>query len=200
MDQAVEIDVAINGESWDASVGGVANCGGLLRIVEDEVARRGECVATVRVNGRDVSREDLGDLDDREVTAGDRWEVTTSTLSDVLKDALPNACAFTADLSAALNAAARNLRWGDAAASADQWSRCIDGLIVLNQLMAIVEGVRPSTARALGGERDRMASALGQISQAQQKEDWVYVADLIEAKIQPTLQATREVFTSLKAA
>lgn len=200
MERTTEVDVTIDGSEWNAAADDVASCGDVLRVLEAEVARRGRCIGAVRLNGRELSRGDLDVLDGRDVAAGDRWDVATATLNEVLRDAIPNACVFVGDLASALEGAAHDLRWGDAAAAGEHWARCIDGLIVLNQLLAVVESARPALAPALADQRTAMTETLQQISSAQEEQDWVYVADLIEARLQPALDGTGRVLEELKAA
>lgn len=185
------IQIAVDGAPWASQIASWESAEALFAAVERELISRGRSIIEVACNGVPLREEDLNELDGWIVREGDLWTFTSREQAAVVRDAISGALEFTGRLEAELRAVAERLRREEPGAVQRRWRICLDGLSVVSGLTALFQGAAGDLAEPLGGALAEIGGTLGEIETALQSEDWVYVADIIEARLAPKVSAWR---------
>lgn len=179
--------------------------GDLLAGLEHDAATRGEVVTAVRFDGVDepTFREPVQIA--RDVRGFEVIEIRTENPRALLDDVLGHGASAATALAAAAGRTGEAFRGSDLAQANQGLSELGDGIRTLTDILATSAGVLgvPLHQMEWNGRvvSDRLSELVGQLEsvvEAQQAQDWLTVADILEYDFQPALAAWRPVFESLR--
>jgi hypothetical protein len=181
--------------------------GQLLGQIELEAVSRGQVVTEVRFDG--VEEPTFWEPTQTGRALGDFQlvEVSTADQSDLLEDALLQGAMAAGTLAAAAIQNAGAFRSADIHAANQQLAELCEGvrsLISLSNVAATAVGLRLDQHQWDGRSGSEQIADLGRqlesISEAQQAQDWLTVADILEYDFHPALNAWLPVFDTLRSA
>jgi len=186
---------------------GAKTWGDLLQALDDTSHQAGRVVTAARLDG--VDEPSFRDavvcarvLDELAVV-----EVETETPTVLLADTVREALAGLDCLGAFALDVGQRFRGVDLGAAHQGLLELVQGLQVLTSLLATMGAVLKTDVGSLVGDGpsvpallDALGGHLEQLIEAQQSQDWLTVADIVEYDIEPALQACRPVFAHMGAA
>jgi hypothetical protein len=192
--------------SLDLSAG--PTFGAVLVGAERTVASEGRVVSRIVADGREISTRFEREMADLPVGEIDTVEITTTTPDVLFREALDGAV----DLSLAIRRDAAtilsSLRAGDLTEAGPRYAACIESLGTFFHLAgAIFNGigtgvfpfaVRPGSAGDLPAPPVATAGILERLLDAQKKEEWQGVAEILEREIVPNIEGWSAFFKALK--
>jgi hypothetical protein len=198
--------VMVNNEevAWDPAA---KTWGDLLARLDDACHAQGCVVTAARLDGVDepsfrspaAGDRLLGGLSVVEIDA----QPPASLLADAIREAgtgLDRLCAHALDV-------ARRFRGRDLAQAQQSLLALVQGLQVLTSLVATIGIVLQTdlgsllwNGRPASSLIDGVGSHLEALIDAQQREDWITVADIVEYDVEPALRACGPLFEALGAA
>jgi len=182
--------------------------GAVLAEAARAVASGGRVVSRIVVDGREISTRFEREMADRPVGEIGTVDITTTTPDALLREALDGAV----DLSLAIRRDAAtflsSLRAGDITEAAPRYAACIESLGTFFQLAgAVFNGigagvfplaVRPGSAGELPSPPVSTAGILQRLLEAQKKEEWQVVAEILEREIVPNIEGWSAFFKAMK--
>jgi hypothetical protein len=181
--------------------------GPLLSRLEQEAVSRGEVVTEVRFDGVDEPTFWQPAQVDRPLLDVALVEVMTAPQGGLLDDALVQGAVAAGTLAAAAIETGEAFRGTNPATANQQLADLCDGvrsLIALSSAAATAVGVRLDEQDWNGRSGSKQMADLGRqlesIIEAQQSQDWLTVADILEYDFHPALNAWRPVFETLRTA
>jgi len=181
--------------------------GPLLSRLEQEAVSRGEVVTEVRFDGVDEPTFWQPAQVDRPLLDVALVEVMTAPQGGLLDDALVQGAVAAGILAAAAIETGEAFRGTNPATANQQLADLCDGvrsLIALSSAAATAVGVRLDEQDWNGRSGSKQMADLGRqlesIIEAQQSQDWLTVADILEYDFHPALNAWRPVFETLRTA
>jgi hypothetical protein len=182
--------------------------GAVLERAGRTVASDGRVVSRVVADGREISTRFEREMADRPVGEIDTVDITTTTPDALLREALDGAV----DLSLAIRRDAAtilsSLRAGDVAEAAPRYAACIESLGAFFRLAgAIFNGVGtgvfplvvpPGGAGDLPSPPFATAGILQRLLEAQKKEEWQVVAEILEREVLPNIEGWSAFFQAMK--
>jgi hypothetical protein len=192
--------------SLDLSAG--PTFGAVLAGAGRKVASEGRVVSRIVADGREISTRFEREMADRPVGEIDTVDITTTTPDVLLREALDGAV----DLSLAIRRDAAtilsSLRAGDLTEAGPRYTACIESLGTFFQLAAAIFNgigtgvfplsVRPGSAGDLPSPPFATAGILQRLLEAQKKEEWQVVADILEREIVPNIEGWSAFFDAMK--
>lgn len=180
--------------------------GELLRRLEAEAAVRGELVSAVRFNGADEPTFQQPAQARRAVRGFATIEVETAAPGALVDAALAHGAAAAAVLAVASRQTSEAFRRSDGAAANARLAELGEGIGSLVTVLEMVASLGISLDRAEWNGRTvpaQLGEIVGQLQSmidAQQAEDWLTVADILEYGIHPALDTAQPVFEGVRAA
>jgi len=192
--------------SLDLSAGSAF--GAVLAQAGRKVASEGRVVSRIVADGREISTRFEREMADRPVGEIDTVDITTTTPAVLLREAIDGAV----DLSLAIRRDAATilsaLRAGDLTEAGPRYAACIESLGTFFQLAAAIFNgigtgvfplaVRPGSAGDLPSPPFATAGILQRLLEAQKKEEWQVVADILEREIVPNIEGWTAFFQAMK--
>lgn len=181
--------------------------GELLNGLEEEAGRRGEVVAAVRIDGVEEPTFRQLTLAGRGLCDLALIEVETAKPGDLIDDALAQGAMAADTFAVAVSQACQAFRGADLAGANQRLAGLGDGIRSLMSILstgAVALGVSLDrmdwNGRAVSAQLNELVSQLEAIVEAQQTDDWLTVADILEYDIQPALSTWGPVFDALRSA
>ena len=123
----------------------------------------------------------------------------------MVADVLQDCCCYLDDLGRFLSATSSQFRIGDGVAANGSLAELVSGLgLLLQTIDAVSASLGPDFATSLPGNEslERLMSGLNavlnEIVHAQERKDWVLIADLLEYELAPHLENWKGIFTALR--
>jgi len=172
------------------------------------VAADGRVVSRIVADGREISTRLEREMADRPVAGIDGVDITTTTPDLLFREALGGAI----DLSLAIRRDAKtilsSLRAGDLPAAGPVYAKCMESLGTFFHLAGAIfnafrTGVFPHPPRSGNGVElppppDSTAEILQRLLEAQRKEEWHVVAEILEREIVPNIEGWSAFFEAMK--
>lgn len=182
-----------------------ANWGDLLQRLDGDANQRGEVVTAVRFDGVDEPTFRDPRQIAREVHELELIELETATPAGLLDEALMQAALAAGALAAAAGQIGWALRRGERSVANTQLTQLGEGIRSLTWLVgttATVRGVNFNQMLCDGSVMSvllaDLARQLSSIVEAQQAQDFLTVADLLEYDLQPALYSWQVLFEALR--
>jgi hypothetical protein len=179
--------------------------GELLEGLDLDANRRGEVVTAVRFDGVNQPTfrhptEVVRALADVQLV-----ELETATLGDLLDEALAQGAAAAGALASAAGEIGSAFRGANPVEGNCRMPEFGDGIRSLIWILGAVANAREvsldqmaSNGRAMSTQLAELTAQLVAIVEAQQAEDWLTVADILEYDFKPALQAWQPIFEGLR--
>jgi hypothetical protein len=181
--------------------------GDLLTGLEQSANQRGEVVTAVRFDGVDEPTFGQPAQFDRSLDAVQLIELETATPGDLLDEALAQGALASEALGAAASQIGTAFRGADIAGPNLRMAEFGDGIRSIVWILNTAAAVRSisldrmdSNGRPISAQLTELTGHLIALVEAQQAEDWLTVADILEYDFTPSLQAFRQVFEGLRSA
>jgi len=194
------MNLLINGESHSLDISPEATFGEVMLAVNRLKSSPGVGLINVRLNGEDITGADWSRFSTLVVAGIEALEVQTGQKSALARELLDSVEDFTGRLISELGRAAEAYRQGDCERASQIYVRALDGVQLLSHTTGMIErnlGFDASTIR-FGGRPSteqlrKLAPMIDDMMSAQQKEDWVLLADLIEYELVPQFEDHQKV-------
>jgi hypothetical protein len=183
---------------------GLETWGDWLDLLDRDAPRSGQIVTAVRFDGVDEPAFRAGSIRGRRLSEYESIEARTGTERTLLADTLHEAGEMVSALAAAARAVGGTFRHADlsdAHASLPQLIDGIRGLVALGDQCAAALRVPRAAMVCSGVPFDDWMGEFGRrlavLIDAQEREDWLTVADSLEYEIAPALDEWRDAFDRL---
>lgn len=185
---------------------GAKTWGELLTALDTSCHAEGRVVTAARLDGVDEPSFREPSLGGRSLDAVAVIEVEAETPATLLAEAIREASAGLDQLCRHALDVGRHFRGDDLGPAQQGLLEMVQGLQVLTSLIATVSAVLQTDTGTLMWEGKPIASLLDGLGvhlesliEAQQREDWLTVADIIEFDIEPALRSCQPLFGALSA-
>jgi hypothetical protein len=194
------MNLTIDGQPRVLDISPDATFSDVMLMVSKVSAAPGMGVTKVKLNGEDITGTDwtrlssmaAGEIQSLEVSTGD-----TSILAAELLDSLDD---FTLRLIGELGRSAEYFRIGDQQKAMQAYTRTLDGIQLLNYTSGLIErnlGINTAGISFAGKPSNEFEQKLPPVIEdmltAQEKGDWVLLADLIEYELIPQFEDRRQI-------
>jgi hypothetical protein len=183
-----------------------ARWGELLTGLEKSANERGEVVTAVRFDGVDEPTFGEPAAFDRALDDVQLIELETATPSDLLDDALAQGALASEALAAAAGQIGTAFRGADITGANLRMAEFGNGIRSIVWILTTAAAARHlsldlmvSNGRSLSDQLVELTDQLASIVEAQQAEDWLTVADILEYDFKPSLLAWQLVFEGLRS-
>jgi hypothetical protein len=190
--------------AWDPAA---KTWGDLLARLDDACHAQGCVVTAARLDGVDEPSFRSPAAGDRLVGGLSVVEIDAQPPASLLADAIREAGTGLDRLSAHSLEVARRFRGRDQAQAQQSLLALVQGLQVLTSLIATIGLVLQTDlgsllwdGRPASSLIDGLSAHLEALIDAQQREDWITIADIVEYDVEPALRACRPLFEALGAA
>ncbi len=176
--------------------------GKTLREVIDRVNEgfipQGEVITRIRLNGEELTEGVYSKELERECEGVNSLELWTTPIPQVIHDGLTQAAEYINRLVPGIKQIAELFRMGDLMGAQNGFTTLIDGL---HWFILILEGPIEIMKLAKSDEfincENRFATVLEKMGSAQEREDWVELADIMEYELVPAVEDSRKVIDEL---
>jgi hypothetical protein len=181
------------------------NWGELLQSLDRDANNRGEVVTVVRFDGVEEPTFRQPGQSARALDEVSVIELETATPARLLDDALMQAALAAGVFAAAAGQIAWAFRRGDLGAAHPRLTELGEGIRGLTWVVGTAAATRgvsldqaASNGSAISTQLAELTGQLGSIVEAQQAEDFLTVADLLEYELQPALYSWQVLFEALR--
>jgi hypothetical protein len=185
---------------------GAKTWGELLAVLDTTCHAEGRVVTAARLDGVDEPSFREPSVSKRPLDAVAVIEVDAETPATLLAEAIGEASSGLEQLCRHALAVGRQFRGHDLAPAQQGLFELVQGLQVLTSLIATVSAVLQTDMNSLMWEGKPISSLLDGLGRhleslidAQQREDWLTVADIVEFDIEPALRSCRPLLNALSA-
>lgn len=194
----------INGQA--ATLGNHARTlGDLIGYVDEHLAATGEVMTAVRLDGVDAVAFRDPIVCSQALSAFRTVQVETGSPQVLARRCLDDAALALTSLSQATRTAADGFRGADVGQARSILEQVSQGLIAVLQVVSTAglalpgafDGPDAHSVASLSAELDRI---VGDLVTAQQNEDWLQVADILDYDLDPALNGWRKVLSEVAAA
>jgi hypothetical protein len=182
-----------------------ANWGDLLQRLDHDANCRGEVVTAVRFDGVDEPTFRQPAQSARALHELSVIELETATPASLLDDALVQAGLAAGAAAAAAGQIATAVRRGDLGDAHPRLTELAEGIRALTWVVGTAAATRGISLDPTASDGSVMAVQLGELSgqlvsivEAQQAQDFLTLADLLEYELQPTLNSWQVLFEALR--
>ena len=179
--------------------------GNLLEWVEQDAAARAEVVTEVRFDDVEQPAFRHAALGQCPLSELDSIEVETASKRALIDDALAHGVMSAHALAAAAKETTGMFRNGNVAAANQRLAEFGDGIRSLLVLVSAVSAACGATldqldvsGRTMSAEVNALVQQLETLVEAQQAQDWLTVADILEYEFEPALGTWRSMFEGLR--
>jgi len=172
------------------------------------VASQGRVVSRIVADGREISTRFEREMVDRPVGEIDGVEIRTTTPDALFREALDGAVDLALAIDRDVETILSSLRAGDLPAAGPVYERCMESLGTFFRLAGAIFNavgtgvfplaVPPGSAGELPSPPDATAGILRRLLEAQKKEEWRVVAEILEREIVPNIEGWSAFFVAMK--
>jgi len=195
--------VQVNGQAKELHLGDEVSFDKIIETINEETTEQGTSITNVKLNGEDITGMDwerfahltAGDIRNLEVETGDIKQLALETLNSLFE--------FTNNLVNELKRVTELFRLGNSVQGGDIFSRAIDGIQLVNHASAMVErnlGIETDGSKGNGNtltqQLNNLQPILEDMFSAQQNQDWVLLADLLEYELIPHFEEREKLLRS----
>lgn len=195
------MNLIIDGQPREVTIAADAKFPEVMRAVGQIQEAPGIGITRVKLNGRDITGADWSHYAGVGATTMDELEVETGNVSALAGELLDSLEDFTGRLISELGRTAESFRLGDDQRAAELYSRTLEGIQLLSHTTVMVaRNLKLNTAQLQFGGRptnehlQKLPPLIDDMFAAQQKEDWVLLADLIEYELIPQFEDHQRIF------
>lgn len=183
-----------------------ATFGSVMAAIYAKVAVEGRVVGKVSVDGQDVSLHAEGESTGIPVTDGSAISVTTNSPEELYLNSVRGIVQLGEAIASDLVKAIDGFRAGDVSSGQSYYYACIESLSNFFSVgNAILQGLRAGyfkvpdgVAMPAKGPSETTAEVLQRVLDAQKREDWTALADILEYEVTPNLSEWTGYFRGLK--
>jgi hypothetical protein len=189
---------------WSA----VPTVGAALADAGRRIASKGRVVFRIVADGREISTRLEREMAGRPVGDVDGMEITTTTPDRLFREALDGCLGLSQAVRRDVVTILSSLRAGDLAAAGPLYANCKESLGAFFQLAgtifyAIRAGVfplpvPPGNAMELPSPPESTAGILQRLLEAQKRDEWQAVADILEREVVPNIDGWSAFFKALR--
>ncbi len=182
------MQVQINQQPLDFSL--AANLGEVFDKIYQEIEPRGDVIISLKLDGQEIAEEEERNL---RLESPERFAsiiVETISSSALIERGIKDSVTILPHLREIIQAAADNLRWGKEAEGLKLYGSALELLSWFCELLRAIELTNPTAYQQLIVEgyplsqiETNLKSRLGDMLEAQQKNDWILVADILEYEL-----------------
>lgn len=177
---------------------------GLLEAMNEQVATNGLTIVEIQVDGVSLEPTQVGELESRKVLACGRIEFFAGTAAEILRMAVADSAEVLPYFEELSQGIAADLRIGKVKEAMERHLEMVDNLEWLSTILKNLEiGFRQHmTESSVETERkdllDRIVRHLGELRTAQENQDWVGLADILEYEFPDVFQKTGALLQKVK--
>lgn len=175
----------------------------LLKIVEESLKGSGATVVDIVADGESYSPDDNIWLDDAKIVGFEKIELISATAQEMVRLAIQDGEEGLAHLEEMAGEVAADLRVGRVKDAMDRYLQFIDGIEWFSTMLKNADRAyaKEMSESSLESDRQNLISRLGEqtmaVQGAQEDEDWVGLADILEYEFPEILQDGKKFFERL---
>ena len=171
--------------------------GDLLGILDQDASRRGVLLAAARIDGVDIPAFRDPGMTVRRLAEVARVDVETATPAAFVRQCLLDAVASLQQMASAALDLGAVYRGSDVAPGHHRLAALALELRSLPSLVATLQGPLQVKMNTAPQYLEVLGAVLGSLVAAQESEDWVTVADVLEYELEPVIRGWEMVLTAL---
>jgi hypothetical protein len=198
------MEVLVDGKPFAGELAGAS----LQELLEDLCARamdQSESLREVRVNGAQFDAQSLGPADQLPASRVERLEVDTIPVREMAVHFLSNAEAYLHAIDQGVGRVAELFRVSDEQEASEQYLMVLESLQLFVQMLSGCRDVLELDFEAadhngvtISQHLDRLAALVRDLLSAQEQEDWVLLADVLQYDLAAELKTWRGLIPGLK--
>ena len=199
------LDCTVNGQTHEIIPCDEEGLGSVIRNLSSEVAKNGQYIASLKVNGEELDMNS-GKYADWTLADVGRLEVSTGSTEHSALEVLTEGCAFLGELRLFLLQSAEFYRAGDETKGREFFIELIKGMEGFVKIASAVDrrlkidfAETSCSGRTLAESVNSLNGLLLEIIVAQEQRDWILLTDLLEYELAPQLEHWLEIFTMLRS-
>lgn len=194
------MDLFIDGQSHTLKLEPTTTFGDIMQAITRQNPLPGVGITHVKLNGEDITGADWSKFAALAAAEIQAIEVQTGDKALLAKDMLDSLEDFSGRLISELTRTVEAYRMGDQQRASELYSRALDGIQLLSHTTGMIErNLRVDTTKIIYGGRpsseqmQKLPPVIDDLFTAQQKGDWVLLADLIEYELIPQFEDHQQV-------
>lgn len=190
----------IDGNDSSGEAAGLPDFSALMEFLYKRAADQGRVVCRVEVDGRELDADAERDLASAPLSGMADVQVTTGSADDLYESGIEGALSLADAMCTDIGRAAASFRQGDLQGGIPMYVACVTSMETFFRLSEAILGCFPAPEG--GGEAPSVDTAgiLGRMVDAQRREDWTLMADLLEYEVVPNLESWKGYLAKLKKA
>ena len=195
------LQVRIDGQLKELPFNGAAHFDQVMDAVKEAVPNKDNSILKVNLNGEDITGKNWEGFSDLAVGEISALEIETGDVKKIAVETMDTLSEYISKLSEQLKIAAEIFRLGDENKAMIAYSSALDGVQLVNHTLALIE-------RNLGMDSDNNKTSMGSFTSlepivtdmlsAQQQNDLVLLADLIEYELIPHFEERQQLLETWK--
>jgi len=202
------MDIQIDGERFDLLDEVLPTAGDVFERVDEWIAKKGRCVISITIDGKQIGSEQLGEMTLRTADTFDRFEFTTQPTSELVDSLVGELESKIEELGGLVRELAMHFQ-GEVetppldmlTSMVDVWRSILDRIVTAAGLVRIEMGTLDVPGTGLASDHhDRVTDTLNKLVSAVEQGDFVLVADLLEYEVAPGVEREAAVLAALRRA
>jgi len=198
------MQITLNQEAIVLHTDGLTNFAGLFQRLMDRHVGKGNVIISVKLNQENLDEEKMKNLSSIPISRIDQLELQTTHVLHPVLDGTEKINQVIEQLIPAMEETADKFRTRPEEEAILPFWECLDGFL---EIVEFVENFEQATGidfsqETIQGARvsdrqTRLMEVSNQLHEAQQEQDWVMLADLLEYELTPIMQEWLEIFPVL---
>ncbi len=196
----VAMRIQVNGQLCDVEIPDDSGFLDIIKTVTNSIEKPGQGITQVRLNGEDITGEDWDDYAMMKFDEIREIDIETSSLSALARDMCVSLADFMDNLLRELKKTSDQFRLGNEQSGSEIYALSIDGIqIVTHTTVMIQRNLNiPDDISLLDGTTFRehlsqLQTLISDMFSAQENQDWILLADLIEYELIPYFETRRSI-------
>lgn len=189
------LKIVINDIERDFDASSIDNLGNLFKCLLDEFSSQESHVTKIRLNGEELSENDIQAKGNLPVQEIEELELSILSMPEIALNNINNAMEYLNKLIPAVTESSELFRTKSAEEANQHFIECIEGLTWFQEVIEIItialkeelESPNPEH-KNISKLQQKMLQLVKDISDSQEKKDWVMLADLLEYELTPVLE------------
>lgn len=197
---AKEMQILINGQEREFDLPAATPFKEIMREVNRIIQKPGQSVTRINLNGEDITGADWGGYDMMPAKEISNLEIQTSNMDLLALETLDSLDDFLSKLIAELGKAVNQFRIGEDMKGVEIFGLLLDGIQVVNHLTPMIqrnlgEAVCDLTydGQPIADQFSKMEVIIKDMLAAQEDQDWILLADLIEYEFVPHFEDRQQI-------